>query len=171
MQRRAFLVFAASSASLALISLNGCGFALRKAPNFAFTTLYSSLGESSPLGVELRRSLQATGKVKVISDARFLNEAQVVLDVLLDQREKVVLSLNSTGQVREFQLRLRFRFRLRTLAGKELIPASEITLQREISFNESAVLAKDAEENLLYRDMQNDLVQQIMRRLAAVTEL
>ena len=171
MQRRAFLVFAASSASLALISLNGCGFALRKAPNFAFTTLYSCLGESSPLGVELRRSLQATGKVKVISDARFLNEAQVVLDVLLDQREKVVLSLNSTGQVREFQLRLRFRFRLRTLAGKELIPASEITLQREISFNESAVLAKDAEENLLYRDMQNDLVQQIMRRLAAVTEL
>jgi LPS-assembly lipoprotein len=171
MQRRAFLVLAASSASLALISLNGCGFALRKAPDFAFTTLYSGLAESSPLGVELRRSLQATGKVKVISDARLLNEAQVVLDVLLDQREKVVLSLNATGQVREFQLRLRFRFRLRTLAGKELIPATEIALQRDISFNESAVLAKEAEENLLYRDMQSDVVQQIMRRLAAVKEL
>lgn len=171
MQRRAFLVLAASSASLALISLNGCGFALRKAPDFAFTTLYSGLAESSPLGVELRRSLQATGKVKVISDARLVNEAQVVLDVLLDQREKVVLSLNATGQVREFQLRLRFRFRLRTLAGKELIPATEIALQRDISFNESAVLAKEAEENLLYRDMQSDVVQQIMRRLAAVKEL
>jgi len=171
MQRRAFLVFAASSASLALISLNGCGFALRKAPDFAFTTLYSGLAESSPLGVELRRSLQATGKVKVISDARLINEAQVILDVLLDQREKVVLSLNSSGQVTEFQLRLRFRFRLRTLAGKELIPASEIALQRDISFNESAVLAKEAEETLLYRDMQSDLVQQIMRRLAAVKEL
>ncbi len=171
MQRRAFLVLAASSASLALISLNGCGFALRKAPDFAFTTLYSGLAESSPLGVELRRSLQATGKVKVISDARLINDAQVVLDVLLDQREKVVLSLNATGQVREFQLRLRFRFRLRTLAGKELIPATEIALQRDISFNESAVLAKEAEENLLYRDMQSDVVQQIMRRLAAVKEL
>ena len=171
MQRRAFLVLAASSASLALISLNGCGFALRKAPDFAFTTLYSGLAESSPLGVELRRSLQATGKVKVISDARLINDAQVVLDVLLDQREKVVLSLNATGQVREFQLRLRFRFRLRTLAGKELIPASEIALQRDISFNESAVLAKEAEEALLYRDMQSDVVQQIMRRLAAVKAL
>lgn len=62
--------------------------------------------------------------------------------MLLDQREKVVLSLNATGQVREFQLRLRFRFRLRALAGKELIPASEIALQRDISFNESAVLAE-----------------------------
>jgi LPS-assembly lipoprotein len=171
MQRRAFLVFAASSASLALVSLSGCGFALRKAPEFAFTTLYSSLPESSPLGVELRRSLEATRKVKVITDARQINEAQVILDVLLDQREKVVLSLNASGQVREFQLRLRFRFRLRTLAGKELIPASEIALQRDISFNESAVLAKEAEENLLYRDMQSDVVQQIMRRLAAVKEL
>lgn len=171
MQRRAFLVFANSSASLALISLSGCGFALRKAPEFAFTTLYSGLPESSPLGVELRRSLEATRKVKVITDARQINEAQVILDVLLDQREKVVLSLNASGQVREFQLRLRFRFRLRTLAGKELIPASEIALQRDISFNESAVLAKEAEENLLFRDMQSDVVQQIMRRLAAVKEL
>lgn len=171
MQRRAFSVFAVSSASLALPSLSGCGFALRKAPNFAFTTLYSNLAESSPLGIELRRSLQATGKVIVISDARQINEAQVILEVLLDQREKVVLSLNATGQVREFQLRLRFRFRLRTPAGKELIPASEIALQRDISFNESAVLAKEAEETLLYRDMQSDVVQQIMRRLAAVTEL
>ncbi len=171
MQRRAFLAFAASSASLALISLSGCGFALRKAPNFAFTTLYSSLAESSPLGVELRRSLESTRKVKVITDARLINEAQVILEVLLDQREKVVLSFNSSGQVREFQLRLRFRFRLRTLAGKELIPVTEIVLQRDISFNESAVLAKEAEEALLYRDMQSDVVQQIMRRLAAVTEI
>ena len=171
MQRRAFLVFSVSSASLALISLNGCGFALRKAPDFAFSTLFSSLAESSPLGVELRRSLEATRKVKVISDARLLNEAQVILEVLLDQREKVVLSLNAARQVREFQLRLRFRFKLRTQAGKELIPASEILLQRDISFNESAVLAKEAEEALLYRDMQSDVVQQIMRRLAAVKEL
>jgi LPS-assembly lipoprotein len=168
MQRRALLSLAASAAAL---SLAGCGFALRKAPNFAFTTLYSGLSESSPLGVELRRSLQSTGKVQVINDARRINEAQVILEVLSDQREKVVLSLNASGQVREFQLRLRFRFRLRTLAGKELIPETEILLQRDISFNESAVLAKEAEEALLYRDMQSDIVQQIMRRLAAVTEL
>jgi LPS-assembly lipoprotein len=168
MQRRALLSLAASAAAL---SLAGCGFALRKAPNFAFSTLYSGLSESSPLGVELRRSLQSTGKVQVINDARRISEAQVILDVLSDQREKVVLSLNASGQVREFQLRLRFRFRLRTLAGKELIPDTEILQQRDISFNESAVLAKEAEEALLYRDMQSDVVQQILRRLAAVTEL
>lgn len=166
MQRRVLLSLMASSAAL-----SGCGFALRKAPNFAFTTLYSGLAETSPLGVELRRSLVSTGKVKVITDGRQINEAQVILDVLSDQREKVVLSLNASGQVREFQLRMRFRFRLRTLAGKELIPDTEILQQRDISFNESAVLAKEAEEGLLYRDMQSDIVQQIMRRLAAVSTL
>ena len=171
MQRRIFLVSTVSVTTLTAASLGGCGFALRKAPDFAFSTLYTSLAETSPLGLELRRSLEATGKVKVITDQRQLAEAQVVLEALLDQREKVVLSLNATGQVREFQLRLRFRFRLRTLEGKELIPASEIALQRDISFNESAVLAKEAEEALLYRDMQSDVVQQILRRLAAVRQL
>ena len=168
MQRRVLLSLTASAA---VLGLAGCCFALRKAPNFAFTTLFSSLAETSPLGVELRRSLESTRKVKVISDPRRIGEAQAVLDVLADQREKVVLSTNAAGQVREFKLRLRFRFRLRTLAGKELIPDTEILQERDISFNESAVLAKEAEEGLLYRDMQSDIVQQIMRRLAAVTEL
>lgn len=166
MQRRSLLSLMASA-----VALSGCGFALRKAPNFAFTTLYSGLAETSPLGVELRRSLESTRKVEVITDSRQISRAQVILDVLADQREKVVLSLNSSGQVREFQLRMRFRFRLRTLAGKELIPDTEILQQRDISFNESAVLAKEAEEGLLYRDMQSDIVQQIMRRLAAVSTL
>lgn len=171
MQRRAFLALTGSFASVALASLGGCGFALRKAPNFAFTTLYSGLAETSPLGVELKRSLASTGKVKVLTEAREMMQAQVILEALADQREKAVLSLNASGQVREFQLRLRFTFRLRTPAGKELIAPTELALQRDISFNESAVLAKEAEENLLYRDMQSDIVQQIMRRLAAVKEL
>ena len=148
--------------------LGGCGFALRKAPDFAFTTLFTGLPESSPLGVELRRSLQSSGKVQVITDPRRLSEAQVILDVLADQREKVVLSLNASGQVRENQLRIRFRFKLRALGGKELIPESEITQQRDITFNESAALSKESEEALLYRDMQSDIVQQLVRRLAAV---
>ncbi len=156
------------AAITATTALSGCGFALRKAPEFAFSTLFSGLPESSPLGVELRRTLQATKQVRVINDPRQLPEAEVVMDVLADQREKVVLSLNSNGQVREFQLRTRFRFKLRTLAGKELIPETELLLEREINFNESLVIAKEAEELLLYRDMQSDIVQQLVRRLAAV---
>ena len=169
MQRRHLVVLSASAlGSLGSLALGGCGFALRKAPDFAFTSLFTGLPESSPLGVELRRALQSSGKVQVITDPRRLSEAQVILDVLADQREKVVLSLNASGQVRENQLRIRFRFKLRTLAGKELIPESEITQQRDITFNETVALSKESEEALLYRDMQSDIVQQLVRRLAAV---
>jgi LPS-assembly lipoprotein len=73
--------------------------------------------------------------------------------------------------VREFQLRLRLRFRLITPQGRELIPETEIALQREIGFAESAALAKEEEETLLYRDMRADMLQQVLRRLASVTTL
>ena len=168
MRRRVILSLMASTAAL---GLSACGFALRKAPDFAFKTLFSPLSEGSVLGVELKRSLEASGKVVVLTDARQLNEADVVLDVLAEQREKTVVGLNAAGQVREFQLRIRFKFKLRTPKGKELIAETEILQQRDISFNESAVLAKEAEEGLLYRDMQSDIVQQIMRRLASIQSI
>ncbi len=148
--------------------LVGCGFQLRQAPTFAFNSIYVAAAPNSSLGKELKRSIASASHMTVVSDAAKLNTAQVVLDVLGDQREKVVVGLNASGQVREFQLRTRFKFKLRTPQGKELIPETELLQQRDISFNESAVLSKEAEEGLLYRDMQTDIVQQLMRRLAAV---
>ena len=98
-------------------------------------------------------------------------QADAVLDILADQREKSVVGSTAAGQVREFQLRLRFRFKLSTPRGKELIPESEILLQRDISYSESIALSKQEEEAELYRDMQTDVVQQVLRRLAAVRAL
>ena len=93
------------------------------------------------------------------------------MDILQELREKTVVGVNASGQVREFQLRIKVKFRMRTPKGVELIAPTEIVQQRDISFNESAVLAKEAEEALLYRDMQSDIVQQLLRRLAAVKSL
>jgi len=166
MQRRNLLAIAAVP-----LLLSGCGFALRQPPHFAFSTIYIGASPGSSLGKELRRNIGFSDGLSVVEDAGRIDSAQVVLDVLADQREKVVVGLNASGQVREFQLRTRFRFKLRTPQGKELIPETELLQQRDISFNESAVLAKEAEENLLYREMQTDLVQQLMRRLAAVKTL
>jgi LPS-assembly lipoprotein len=168
MHRRFCLALLASSAALAV---TGCGFALRTAPNFAFKTLFSPFSEGSLLGIELKRALEANGSVQVITDVRQIDKADVILDVLTDRREKTVVGVNASGQVREFQLRLRFSFKLRSAKNSELIPATEILQQRDISFNESAVLAKETEEGLLYREMQSDIIQQILRRLAAVTAL
>lgn len=153
------------------LAMSACGFQLRGAPTLAFESLFVNVAETSALGNELKRNLGALGTVKIISDPALLTSAQAVLDILSDLREKTVVGVNASGQVREFQLRVRIRFRLRTPQGKELIPDTEMLQQRDISFNESAVLAKEAEEGLMYRDMQSDVVQQLMRRLAAVRSL
>lgn len=163
-------LFLALLAPLSL-ALSGCGFALRQTPQFAFKSLYTGVPETSPFGVELRRNLASVGNVQVITDAALQKTADVILDILQEQRFKTVVGVNASGQVREFQLRIVLRFRLRTQQGKELIASTELVQQRDISFNEAAVLSKEVEEALLYRNMQTDLVQQIMRRLAAVKEL
>jgi LPS-assembly lipoprotein len=86
-------------------------------------------------------------------------------------REKVVVGRTSTGAIREFQLRLRYRFRVRSRNGIELIPDTEIVQTRDINFNETGALSKESEEALLYKDMENDLVLQLQRRLAAIRQI
>jgi len=154
-----------------VLVLGACGFRLRGAPDMAFQSIYVTVAENSSLGNELKRNLASLGTVQVIADAAQKPKAQAILDVLSEAREKTVVGVNASGQVREFQLRLRVNFRLNTPKGVELIPSTELLLQRDISFNESAVLAKEAEEALLYRDMQTDIVQQLMRRLAAIKSI
>ena len=149
----------------------GCGFQLRQTPNYAFTTLFVNLPENDAMGASLRRNIAASGQVTVITNVRDVEKAQVIYEPTLNVREKVILGRTSTGAIREYQLRLRYRFRLRTQGGKELIPDAEIFLTRDINFNETGALSKESEEDLLYRDMENDLIQQILRRLAAVRSL
>jgi LPS-assembly lipoprotein len=164
--RRAWLISTTLVAGLA-----GCGFELRKAPNYAFNTFYSSIPIASPLGAKLQRSLESSGQVEVITDPRQIERAQVIFDQLFELREKVVVGRTSSGAIREFQLRLRYRFRVRSRNGIELIPDTEILLTRDINFNETGALSKESEEALLYKDMESDLVLQIQRRLAAIRQI
>ena len=151
--------------------LGACGFELRRAPDFAFRTLFCTLPDNLPLWARLRRNLEASGKVEVITDVREVERAQVLFEQLADLREKFIVGRTASGAVREFQLRLRYRFRLRSRTGRELIPDTEIVLYRDINYNETGALSKESEEQLLYRDMESDLVQQLLRRFAAVREL
>ncbi|MFP5392323.1 MAG: LPS assembly lipoprotein LptE [Gammaproteobacteria bacterium] len=163
------IFFSRLLAAVALAGLmSACGFQLRGADgsfNLPFNAIYLSFGETSALGTELRRNLRAGDKVQVVTDAA---KADALFDVLSETRGKTILSLNSQGRVREYMLTYTLVFRVRDNKGNELLPATEISLRRPITFTESQVLAKESEEVLLYRDMQTDLVQQIMRRLAAI---
>ena len=162
MQRRSLFPF------LAVVSLTACGFRLRGAPEFAFDSLYISAPTGSAFAQELRRTLQAAGgTLQVITDPGLMPQAKAVFELLAEQQERSVVGKGPAGEVRELELRLRIRFRLRDQSGTELIAPTEMLQQREISYSETIALAKEAEEALLYRNMRTDLVQQLVRRLAA----
>lgn len=156
-------------AGAAAAALSACGFELRRAPQLHFQRIQlAGFGPRSPLAAELRSNLEAIEGTQVVESAA---QAQVVFEALADARDRSVVASTATGLVREVQLRARLQFRLGTPAGKELIAPTEIVQVRELSYNEGIALAKQYEEAAQFRNMQSDIVAQVIRRLAAVTEI
>jgi LPS-assembly lipoprotein len=157
--RRLFL-----TATAAAPLLTACGFHLRQTPDFSFARIALAMPVTT-LATELRRQLQGNERVEIVTDPA---RAEVVLDSAGELRQRVIVSITAGGEVREFQLRIRFKFSLRTASGRELLPESEILRQIDQSYSETAALSKEAEALMLYQNLQSDIVQQVIRRLATV---
>lgn len=151
--------------AFALTLLAGCGFQLRGSYALPYESLYLEMPEYSELGAGLKRAIRASGSTRLADSA---DDAQALFIPTADAREKIILALSGTGRVRELRLRYRHSYRIIDAKGRDLVPANEIELTRDLTYDDSNVLAKEQEEGLLWRDMQSDMVQQIMRRLAAV---
>ncbi len=120
---------------------------------------------NNPLVAELKRNVAAASRTRLVDKP---GEAQAVLGFTEELRDKIILSFSSAGRVSEYKLRYRVGFRVTDAKGAQVyLPTSEILLTRDMAYSDAQVLAKEAEEALLYRDMQRDMVQQIMRRLIA----
>jgi LPS-assembly lipoprotein len=165
-RRRALLATAAWLAgSIVAGAAAGCGFHLRRNADLPFATLYSGFSRSSAIGEEFRRELVRTTSTKLVDKP---DEAQVVLHVLGETRERDIVAYSAVGRPREYELRLRLQFRATDGGEREFIPPSEIILRRDISAADNQLTARVDEEALLFRDMQKDMVQQLLRRLASI---
>jgi LPS-assembly lipoprotein len=147
----------------ATLALSACGFQLRGTASLPFDTLYMPPATGGGIALDLKRNIQAGTHTTVVDDPK---RADALLEFTEEVREKIILSLAATGRVREYQLRYRVGFRVHDGKGGVFLPPGSVQLTRDITFNDSEVLAKESEEQLLFRDMQFDMVQQIMRRLA-----
>ena len=147
--------------------LAGCGFHLRGtlSGNLPYKTMHIALPETAEVRIWLERYINAAGSTEIVDQA---SQADATFQQLIDTRQKTILSVNAQGRVREYRLQLNYTFRVVNQKGQVLIPPNEINLMRDITFDDSNVLAKDLEEGLLWRDMNNDLVNQIMRRLSII---
>lgn len=160
-RRRALVSIAAIPAAL----LSGCGFALRGPAQMPFRSLYTNFAPGSSLGTEFARTLRQQGDVTLVATP---DQADARLDVEPEVREKEIVAFSSTGTPREYQIRLRLRYRVLDGKGNPVTTTNEIALRRDVTTTDSQLIAKQQEEVLLYREMQTDLVQQLIRRLAAV---
>ena len=151
-----------------IISLSACGFHLRghniNEKSFPFASLYLKSAAPTPFISDLQNSLELY-KIRLTTSAA---EADLTLDIVSETSSKQILAISGAGQVREFQLNYRVSLRAYDKQMNEWLPADEITLQRNLNYDDAQILAKEQEEALLYRDMRADAVQQVMRRLSRV---
>lgn len=148
-------------------TLAACGFHLRGSTgsDLPYASMYIALPETAEVRVWLERYLRGSTNTTVSDDAK---TATVTFQQLSDGRDKSILSIDARGRVREYRLQMRYRFRLVDAQGREIVAPQEISMNRDMTYDDSQVLSKSMEENLLWRDMTNDLVNQIMRRLSRI---
>ena len=171
MATSSFTLHARAAGMLLLLALSACGFQLRGSGGqytLPFDKIYIGLPDESPLAIDLKRNIRSNGATQIAPDAA---SADGIVDVLTDPektRGKTILSLNSNGRVSQYLLTYTIVFKVRDKLGHELLGPTTISLNRPLDFNDAQRLAKETEEALLYRDMEKDLVQQMVRRMGAL---
>ena len=151
--------------AVTLFLLASCGFQLRGDAEVGIKKLFISSVGVSQVAADMRRLL-AAGPTRLVTNAA---ESEANLQILQETREKTVFTITGTGRVYEFQLRLMVRYEMRVPGREEpVIPSTEIETRRLITYRETAPTAKEAEEAILFKDMQRDLARQILRHVAAV---
>jgi len=141
-----------------------CGFHLRGEAHYAFATLFLNSPPALPITTELKRSLEGIGSARLVAAAA---GAEAVLEVNSVEDTKQILSLSGGGKVAEYLLTKRVTIRVHDNDGQDWLPTAEVLVRRSYTYSDTEALAKEAQEQRLWREMQTDSVQQIVRRLQA----
>ena len=160
--RRALLkTFAIAS----LATLAGCGFQLRGQSALPFEAAYVETASSSVLGNLLRGHLDRQAKLISLRE-----KADVIIRLSNERRDKTILSLSGAGKVREYRLVHAVTVSAVNREGAELLAPAEIRQSRDFSYSDQQILAKEAEEASLRKEMDGDILRQMLRRLAFVNQ-
>lgn len=182
-RRRQWLRTAATRVAMATTAVgivlggSGCGFKLRQGYDMAFKTIQlTGFAGNSPMAAELARALEASG-VSVVDSTLAATQAassatvpssHIVFEAVLDKRDMVVSTTTAYGQIRDMTVRNTLRFMVKRGDGSTLLPATDLIMTRDVTYNEKDALAKQDEFVSLHRAMQSDIVNQLLRRLAAI---
>ncbi len=89
---------------------------------------------------------------------------KVKVDVLKLQFNKNIISISSTGDVREYELDLLFTYKF--LKPNDETIEQTIQINRVMTYDYTFDLSKEAEENLIRKSMINEAISQLHNRMA-----
>lgn len=162
MTLRRFALAAVFTASLA-----GCGFHLRKEAQLppSMQRVHIEIADtSSVLAKDLVKALPRSGTQVV--DA--VEPGVAVMRFTANTFSNDVLSVGGNARANEYSLRYHVEFEVVDSAGTALLPKQTIELSREYTFDASQALGVAAENDMLTRELQRDMVDTILRRLQAI---
>lgn len=152
-----------------VLFLAGCGFHLRGAvrlPPVMAVTYIQAPNPYSRLVTDLRQALTGNG-VKVTGQRP---AATGVLNILGESASSRQIVVSASGQIREMELNYTVNFQLQDAKGAVLLRPQTLTLRRSFTFNVADVLGVGAQQDLLQRAMQRDIVQLMLLRLQALVK-
>jgi len=159
MNRRLFL--AAIPAALAA----GCGFQLRRLDGIPLASLYIDAPPGSAIAARIREMLALNQGTRLTATAA---EAEGVLKIAREERNKTILTVSGAGLVTEYRLSLVLTYSIQDKDARTLAEPETIELHRDMTYSDSQLLAKGDEEQLLYRSMYDGAALRIIRRLQAL---
>jgi len=144
-------------------AIAGCGFHLEGAgalPEAVGTTYLETEKPYTDFYDSLQVALRARGTRLV--DSR--QEAGAVLKILEDSTGERILSVSGRNIPREYEIFYSVTFSL-AAEGVDLIPPESLVVTRSYTYDETQVLGKSAEEEVLRRSLAEDLARQVLRRM------
>ena len=157
-------VFALLGSLAGSVVLSGCGFRLRGKFSAPFETIYLQMPENTRFSGLLKRVIESGSDVRVVKSPK---EADAILELLSVNRSRDILSINDAGRAREYELTTTLEFRVVSPEGFDFVETTRLATSRDLTYSESEFLSREGEEKVLYDDMDNDLVSQIVQRLGA----
>lgn len=143
-----------------------CGFHLRgdvSYPPAMATTYIEATDRYTPFYRKIKAALRQGG-VKVASSPA---NAGAVLRISEDASGQRVLTVSARNVPNEYDVYYIVRYSLE-IAGKEALPTEKLALNRDYTYDETLVLGKDAESEVIRQALADDLVGLVTRRLSSV---
>ena len=146
--------------------LTACGFQLREAPDIPAEmsrTYISADDRFSQFYRKLRYELKNAGVQIVDSPAN----SSAVFSILSDKTDQRVLSVSARNVPREFEVFYTVFYSVES-GDNTIMPPQSLTRTRDYTYDETLVLGKAREEELLREAIVDDLVQVILKQLSSL---